>query len=373
MIKMPFIPVSQPFIGERAKELVNECLDTGWISSQGTHVGLFEREFAKYVGASFAISVTSGTAALHLALMALEVGPGDEVIVPDLTFAATANAVLLCGARPVLCAVESATWTMDLRDCESLISPKTKAIIPVHLYGNPVDMNALLKLAESREIAIIEDCAESLGATLNEEHMGTFGTVGCYSFFANKLLSTGEGGMLTTNDAQLADRIRVLRDHGMSPEKRYWHEFAGLNYRMTNIQAAIGVAQLELLDEFTSLRTHQELLYKDLLSGVEGIIFKKEVDGAKPVNWLMSLRLVSTDESKNIKTLHQWLRENNVDSRPFFFPLHEQPPYFDNREALKSTNVLSQSGLSLPTFIGLKDEQIEQICQLITRFMTTNI
>ena len=369
MTKSTFIPVSQPFVDDKAKELVLDCLDTGWISSQGEYVNRFEREFASYVGAKFAISVTSGTAALHLALMALNIGPGDEVIVPDLTFAATANAVLLCGAKPILCCVNQATWTIDIDDCKTLISPNTKAIIPVHLYGNPVDMTALLSLARIHNIEVIEDCAESLGASLHQKCTGTIGTIGCYSFFANKLLSTGEGGMLTTDNPELASKIRILRDHGMSPERRYWHDFAGLNYRMTNIQAAIGVAQLALLDEFTASRTKQENIYKEMLSHVPAITFKKVIDGATPVNWLMSIRVTSVDEKQNATALHKWLHDNYVDSRPFFFPLHQQPPYRDEREALESTNFLSQSGLSLPTFIGLKDEQITHICKLITQFM----
>lgn len=369
MTKSTFIPVSQPFIDDRAKDLVLDCLNTGWISSQGEYVARFESEFANYVGAQFAISVTSGTAALHLALMALNIGPGDEVIVPDLTFAATANAVLLCGAKPILCGVDQATWTIDIEDCRALIGPATKAIIPVHLYGNPADMNALLSLASMHNIEVIEDCAESLGASLQQKSTGTIGTIGCYSFFANKLLSTGEGGMLTTDNPELANKIRILRDHGMSPDKRYWHDIAGLNYRMTNIQAAIGVAQLALLDEFTALRTRQESIYTEMLSHLPSIRFKKVIDGAIPVNWLMSVQVTSRDETQTASALHKWLKRYNVDSRPFFYPLHEQPPYRDEREALKATRFLSQSGLSLPTFIGLKDEQIVYICQLITQFM----
>jgi len=370
MTESTFIPVSQPFVGDKAKELVANCLETGWISSQGEYVARFEREFASYVGSKFAVSVTSGTAALHLALLAINIGPGDEVIVPDLTFAATANAVLLCGAKPVLCCVNQATWTIDIDDCKTLISSNTKAIIPVHLYGNPADMTALLSLAKTHNIHVIEDCAESLGASIGQKSTGTIGAIGCFSFFANKLLSTGEGGMLTTDDPELAHKIRVLRDHGMSPQKRYWHDIAGLNYRMTNIQAAIGVAQLTLLDEFTASRTQQENLYKEMLSRLPGITFKKVIDGATSVNWLMSIQVISDDKNQTASALREWLHDNNVDSRPFFFPLHEQPPYRDERRELKATSTLSQSGLSLPTFIGLTNEQIIYICQLITKFMT---
>lgn len=252
--KSDFIPVSKPFLTPEAKTFVVDCLDSGWISSKGAYVEKFENEFAEKCGAKHAISVSSGTAALHLALLCVGVGPGDEVLVPDLTFAATANAVILCGATPVLCCVDKDEWTLDVNDAETVLSDKTKAIIPVHLYGNPARMHEINDFAKRNALTVIEDCAESLGATLEGRYLGTFGDLGCYSFFANKLLSTGEGGMVTTNSDVLARKIRTLRDHGMSTEKRYWHDIAGLNYRMTNIQAAIGVSQLNVFDEFAKVR-----------------------------------------------------------------------------------------------------------------------
>lgn len=369
MDKPEFIPISQPYIDEKAKVLVTDCMDSGWISSQGAYVGQFEKAFAEYVGAKHAISVTSGTAALHLALLALGVSRGDEVIIPDLTFAATANAVILCGATPVLCSVNKNTWTLDIDDCGKLITNATKAIVPVHLYGNPADMFSLLALADKHKVALVEDCAESLGATIHGQQTGTFGDIGCFSFFANKLLSTGEGGMVTTNNEFLAQKIRVLRDHGMSPSKRYWHEHAGLNYRMTNIQAAIGITQLERLDEFIAERRYQEEQYQARLRVIQSIEFKKEITGARAVNWLFSFCITSSDGARTAEKLRAWLFENGVDSRSFFFPLHEQPPYLDTRSSLQSTKGVSQCGLSLPTFIGLKDHQIERICGLVTQFM----
>ncbi|MFZ8170815.1 DegT/DnrJ/EryC1/StrS family aminotransferase [Alteromonas macleodii] len=371
MVESEFIPISQPFIDEKAKRYVSECLDTGWISSQGAYVTQFEQAFAKYIGVNYAVSVTSGTAALHLALLAMGVSAGDEVIVPDLTFAATANAVLLCGATPVLCSVDKATWTLDIDDCAQLISRATKAIIPVHLYGNPADMRALVTLSKEHNIVLVEDCAESLGATVDGHHTGTFGDIGCFSFFANKLLSTGEGGMLTTNSEHIAKKIRVLRDHGMSPTKKYWHEHAGLNYRMTNIQAAIGVTQLDRLDEFILARRDQELQYRSRLQGISDIVFKQELPGAISVNWLFSFCFLSDDNGEKVEALRAWLRENHVDSRPFFFPLHEQPPYKDERFVLSQTKLLSNSGMSLPTFIGLKESQIDRVCDLVVEFMHT--
>ncbi|WP_394221928.1 DegT/DnrJ/EryC1/StrS family aminotransferase [Alteromonas gracilis] len=370
MDKNEFIPISQPYIDENAKTLVSECLETGWISSQGPYVTQFEKAFAQYIGVDFAISVTSGTAALHLALMAIGISAGDEVIVPDLTFAATANAVLLCGAKPVLCAVNRLTWTLDVEDCSALISPSTKAIVPVHLYGNPADMKSILAIAQDNNITVIEDCAESLGARFDGVQTGALGDIGCFSFFANKLLSTGEGGMLTTKDEALATKMRVLRDHGMSPTRRYWHDYAGLNYRMTNIQAAIGVSQLKQLDYFIKVRGEQELQYRRRLGDLPDLAFKNELPDAFAVNWLFSFCITSCDSGERAENLKTWLSKNGVDSRSFFYPLHEQPPYQDFREPLNGTKKLSQNGLSLPTFIGLTGRQIDRICDLIIEFMS---
>lgn len=364
--KSDFIPVSKPFLTPEAKTFVVDCLDSGWISSKGAYVEKFENEFAEKCGAKHAISVSSGTAALHLALLCVGVGPGDEVLVPDLTFAATANAVILCGATPVLCCVDKDEWTLDVNDAETVLSNKTKAIIPVHLYGNPARMHEINDFAKRNALTVIEDCAESLGATLEGRYLGTFGDLGCYSFFANKLLSTGEGGMVTTNSDVLARKIRTLRDHGMSTEKRYWHDIAGLNYRMTNIQAAIGVSQLNVFDEFAKVRSEQEALYIKYLIDVPGVTFKKVIEGATPINWLMSLRIDEALSGISAAELLDVLAEHQVESRLFFYPLHQQPPYLNERSALKSTDVLSSSGLTLPTFVGLSSEDIQRVCEIIS-------
>ena len=313
-----FIPVSKPYLTQEAKTFVVDCLDSGWISSKGAYVERFENEFAEKCGAKHAISVSSGTAALHLALLCLGIGSEDEVIVPDLTFAATANAVILCGATPVLCCVNKDEWTLDVNDAEAVLSDKTKAIIPVHLYGNPARMHEINDFAKRNGLSVIEDCAESLGATLDGRYLGTFGDMGCYSFFANKLLSTGEGGMVTTDSDALALKIRTLRDHGMSTEKRYWHD----------------------------------------------------IKGAIPVNWLMSLRIDEALSGISAAELQGILTEHQIESRLFFYPLHQQPPYSNERAALKSTDVLSSSGLSLPTFVGLSCEDIQRVCEIISTAIT---
>ena len=365
-----FIPVSKPFLTPEAKTFVVNCLDSGWISSKGAYVEKFENEFAEKCRVKHAISVSSGTGALHLALLCLGVGLGDEIIVPDLTFAATANVVILCGATPVLCCVNKDEWTLDVNDAETVLSDKTKAIIPVHVYGNPARMHEINYFAKRNALTVIEDCAESLGATLDGRYLGTYGDMGCYSFFANKLLSTGEGGMVTTDSDALALKIRTLRDHGMSTKKRYWHDISGLNYRMTNIQAAIGVSQLNAFDEFVKVRSEQEALYIKYLTDVPGVTFKKVIEGATPVNWLMSLRIDEVFSRISAAELLDVLADHQIESRLFFYPLHQQPPYLDERPALKSTDVLSSSGLSLPAFVGLSGEDIQRVCEIISVAIT---
>ncbi|SEA44431.1 DegT/DnrJ/EryC1/StrS family aminotransferase [Alkalimonas amylolytica] len=368
-----FIPVSKPYLTAEAKTLVLDCLETGWISSKGAYVERLEHEFAAYLGVPYAISVSSGTAALHLALLALGIGPGDEVIVPDLTFAATANAVLHCGAKPVLCSVNWQDWTLDPTDIARCLSHATKAIIPVHLYGMPARMAELQVIAKQHQLFLIEDCAESLGASIGQQATGSIGDLGCFSFFANKLITTGEGGMVTTHCDQLAQRVRCLRDHGMLPERRYWHELAGLNYRMTNIQAALGVSQLQHLDAFYQQRQQQEQWYQQYLAGVPGLEFKLQRQGVKTVNWLMSLRVDPAKAGFHAAELMYDLQQHQIETRGFFYPLHLQPPYLDQSEALRSMEQLAAEGISLPTFVGLTQSQVERICLRIRQFANARL
>lgn len=360
------IPVSEPYLTSEAKSYVMDCLDSGWISSKGSYVTELELLFAQRIGVAHAISVSNGTAALHLAVLAANIGPGDEVIIPDLTFAATANAVLHCGAVPVLVDVNRQNWTIDVSLIEAAITEKTKAIIPVHLYGNLADMTAINVLAARHQLLVIEDCAESLGAHYKGSPTGSLGDLGCFSFFANKLITTGEGGMVTTNSAELAQKVRSLRDHGMSVSRRYWHEIAGLNYRMTNLQAAVGVSQMAYFDQFVEKRRHIEQQYQHYLSKLPGMIFMQVPVQCQAVNWLTSVRVdpeltagVSADD------IARQLRLQGIETRAFFFPLHQQPPYQANEAQFPVSLLLSSQGLSLPTYYRLTDEQIQFVCRCI--------
>jgi len=264
------IPVSQPALIGREKEYVLDCLESNWISSNGKYIGLFEEKFADYLGVKHAIACCNGTAALHVALLALGIGSGDEVIVPTFTYVATANAVVYTGATPVLADCEADTWNIDPAGLEALITPKTRAIIPVPLYGHPCDMDPIMELAKKHGLHVIEDAAEALGARYKGRLCGSMVEISTFSFYGNKTITTGEGGMIVTDNDELADRIRLLKGQGMDPNRRYWFPIVGHNYRMTNIQAAIGLAQLENIDLFLGKRGQIAGWYRDALSGIKG-------------------------------------------------------------------------------------------------------
>ena len=244
------IPIAEPDIGQEEIRNVTEAVKSGWISSKGQFIKDLEEQFARYFNVNFGASTSNGTSALHLALDALGIKMGDEVIVPTLTFIASANVVKYTGARPVFVDSHPDYWCIDPEKIEEKITDRTKAIMPVHLYGHPCDMDPIVRIAKKHDLFIVEDCAEAHGAEYRGKKVGSFGIISCFSFYGNKIITTGEGGMCLTNDKELAEKIRILRDHGMSPEKRYWHDVVGFNYRMTNLQAAIGVAQLAKLDKF---------------------------------------------------------------------------------------------------------------------------
>ncbi len=360
------IPISKPYLTSNAKDNLIACIDENWISSKGRFVEQFENDFAKLVGAKFAISVSNGTAALHLALLACGINPGDEVIVPDLTFAATINPIILVGAIPVLVDIDAETWNIDLDLLEKSINKNTKAIIPVHLYGNPAEMQRLKCIADKYNLIIIEDCAESLGAYVNSLHTGTIAEVGCFSFFANKLLTTGEGGMITTNDSLLAKKLKVIRDHGMSEQRKYWHEVVGLNYRLTNLQAAIGVSQLPLYDECVSDRSRIIARYKDNLSENGRIKFQKQYSNSTAINWLTSI--IVNDISRDI--LINKLMAKGIESRPFFYPLHSMPPYENYSFISTGASIkISAQGISLPTYFGISNTDVDYISECILEIL----
>lgn len=341
-------PISMPDLAGNELKYVVDCVSSGWISSQGQYVKRFEEDFSTFTQSKFGIAVMNGTVALHLALLALGIGEGDEVILPDLTFAATINAVLYVGAKPVIVDVGIDDWCISPVAIEKAITTKTKAIIPVHLYGQVCNMDLIMEIARKYHLKVIEDCAEAHGAEFNGQKVGSFGDIGCFSFFANKIITTGEGGMCVTNSESLAEELFVLRDHGMSKTKRYWHEKVGYNYRLTNLQAAIGCAQLENIRSILEKREEIEKSYIDGLKDVKEISFQGKFNKRKKVTWLTSALLRPTiDREAFIKKMSTV----GIDIRPFFYPLSTMPIYaqFSNDQGNPVALELSQRGINLPT------------------------
>ena len=360
----PFIPVAAPVLNGNEKAYVNECLDSGWISSNGKFIGRFESEFATFCAAQHAVACCNGTVALHLALLALNIGPGDEVIVPTITFVATANAVHYVGATPVFADSESATWNLDPEDVARKITRKTKAIIAVHLYGHPADMDALAALAKAHGLALVEDAAEAHGAEYKGRRAGNLGDVSTFSFYGNKNLTTGEGGMCLTDNAELADRIRLLRGQGMDPQRRYWFPVIGYNYRMTNIAAAIGVAQLERADWHLARRREVFAWYQARLKDVAEASFQPTAEWARPANWMFTVLLHEKFERDAVaKEMHK----AGIETRPVFPPMHLLPPYahLAPEGSLPIGEDLSRRGLNLPTGAHLSRPDVERVCDTL--------
>lgn len=361
---MQFIPISEPNIGQKEFENVLACLKSTWISSLGKYIDEFERNFSSYCNTKYGISVTNGTLALILALRSLEIGNKDEVIIPNLTFIATANAVTFVGAKPVPVDCEYETWNINPLKIEKAITDKTKAIIPVHLYGHPCDMNIIMNIAKKYNLKIIEDAAEAHGAEYNGKKVGSIGDIGCFSFYGNKTITTGEGGICITNNKILADKMRLLKDHGMSKKKRYWHSVIGYNFRMTNIQAAIGCAQLEKLDKFIEIKRKNAFLYNSILKKCKKIVTPAEKKYAKNTYWLYSILLKDTSTNYLITKL----KEKNIDSRRFFYPINILPPYRQSGD-FKISNKISKQGISLPSSVNLTEKEINFICNTVIEIL----
>ncbi len=361
----PWIPVAEPVLGEEELANVVEAMRSGWISSLGRYVPEFEREFARFCSAGHGIAVANGTVALHLALVGVGVGPGDEVLLPSLTFVATASAVRYCGARPVFVDSSPETWQLDVHALEAKVTARTKAIIPVHIYGHPCDMDPILEAAGRRGLAVVEDAAEAHGAEYRSRRVGALGTVGCFSFYGNKIITTGEGGMCVTNDVVLAERLRLLRDHGMDPKRPYWHEVVGYNYRMTNLQAAVGVAQAKRLAGLVEKKRQIARWYVECLAPLAQagrIRLHPEAPWARSVFWMYSVLLADTPVS--VDHVRSRLSDRGVDSRPFFYPAHTLPPYATG-ERFPVAEELAARGLNLPSGVGLGREQVERVARAL--------
>ena len=362
------IPVNEPVFCGNEKKYLMECVDTGWISSEGPFVKRFEEDFAAYVGCEHGVAVCNGTAALEVALAAAGVGTGDEVIMPSFTIISCALAALRLGATPVLVDVEPETYNMDVSQVEAKITDKTKAFMPVHMYGHPVDMDPLIEIAGKHNLSVVEDAAEVHGAEYKGAKCGGIGDVGSFSFYANKIITTGEGGMVVTNSKEAAERARSYRNLAHSPEKRFLHKELGYNFRMTNLQAAVGVAQLECIDKFVSMKRKTAKSYTKRLSKIEGLKLPQEKQWAKNVYWMYTVELAEKlgVTAEEVMTL---LKEKGVGTRSFFIGLHKQPclrglGLFEGDD-YPVTERIAEYGLYLPSGLALTSEQIDTVCDAV--------
>ena len=363
------IPLALPDLSGNEKNYALDAIGSSWISSTGPYIERFEREFAARCGTLSVLSVCNGTVALHLALLGLDVRPGDEVLVPSLTYVATANAVRYVGARPVFVDVDENTWCINPGLLEQSITPRTKGIIAVHLYGHPADMDAINRIAAVHGLWVVEDAAEAHFAKYKGRAAGGLARIGTFSFYGNKVISCGEGGAVTVSDQHLDVRMRTLRGQGMDPERRYYFPVTGYNYRLNNLSCALLCAQLERAQEMVTKRKQIALAYRDRLGGIPGIGFQPAAQWAEPTPWLFSITVNEEEYGRSRDELVGTLAENQIETRPFFVPLHRLPPFREEFRLqgghLPITERLSASGINLPTFVGLTDSEIDAIATLI--------
>jgi perosamine synthetase len=360
------IPIYRPSLDGNEKKYVNDCLDSSWISSKGKYLPLFEEKFSEFIGVKHATSVCNGTVALHLALVTLGVRKGDEVIVPSFTYIASVNTIVLTGAKPIFVDSLEDTWQMDPEDLKRKITPKTKAIIAVHIYGHPCEMDELQKISKENNVFLIEDCAEAFGSLYNNKHTGTFGDMATFSFYGNKTITTGEGGMVVTNDETLHDRTFHLKMHGLAKYREYWHDVIGFNYRMTNICAAIGLAQLEKAEEKILKKRELRNWYEQAFSGTS-IKTHGEAKNVFHSYWMYSILV---DNHKTREDLRKHLSEQGVETRPTFYPVHTMPMFVNKFQSLPVAEHLGWCGINLPSWPGLSEQQIGQIGEIITKYLT---
>lgn len=364
------IPVNEPVLSDDSKRFVNQCLDSGWISSSGNFVKEFEEKFASYIGMKYGIAVSNGTAALHVALMSLDVGPGDEVIVPAFTMGATWLAVLYTGAKPVFVDCETETFNIDVKQIEKKITKKTKVIIPVHIYGHSADMNPILKIAKKHRLTVLEDAAEACGGEYHGKKCGSLGKINAFSFYANKIITTGEGGMVVTNDEQLAQKARQFRDLHHSLKKRFIHDGIGFNYRMTNMQGALGCGELMHIEEYLLKKQYMASMYKLLLADIPGITLPKNKTGVKNVYWMYSILVDEKKFGMNKDELREALLSEGIETRDFFYSPKKQPilkKYLNKNDGFKNTEKIEKCGFYIPSGLQLTDNQMRKVAASIGR------
>lgn len=370
------IPVSEPVIGPRECEYVQECLTTGWISSAGRFIDAFEQKWSVYCGMQHGIAVSNGTVALNVAIESAGIGPGDEVLMPSFTIISCATAILAVGAVPVLVDSDPDTWTMDVEQLEPRVTSRTRAIMAVHIYGHPVDMDAVRRVAQKHSLVVIEDAAEAHGAEYlvrdgepRWAKCGSLGDISTFSFYANKLVTTGEGGMVLTRDAKLAERARSLRNLCFRSDRRFYHTELGHNYRLTNVQAAIGLAQVERIDQIVASKRSMGALYTTLLKDVPFIQLPVERAWARQVYWMYGI-VVDEQSGMDAKQLAALLRDRGIETRPFFLGMHEQPALLERglfkNESYPVAKRLARQGLYLPSSVGMTKEQITTVIAAVT-------
>lgn len=365
--KKRFIPVSSPEFGRREMANVVRCIRTGWISSLGNFVREFEDGFSARCGARYGVCCSSGTAALHLAMASLGIGPGDEVIIPSFTMVSTAFAAVYQGAVPVFVDSEEETGNIDPAKIAAAVTRRTKAIVCVHIYGHPCDMDPILRIARKHGLAVIEDAAEAHGAEYKGKRVGAIGDIGCFSFYGNKVITTGEGGMLVTNRRRLKERAASLLDMAFSPERHFWHKELAFNYRMSNIQAAVGLAQTESLERFIEKKRLIARWYTNSLSGFRGLSLPVEKPYARNVYWMYGVR-VDPDSGISRDRLRQSLADAGIESRVFFIPMHLQPVFSrssGSRGSFPVAEELCRTGMYLPSGTGLNHEDIRYIAETV--------
>lgn len=356
------IPVYKPYFIGNEKKYVKQCLDSEWISSKGEFINKFETKFASYIKVDHATTVSNGTVALHLALMALSIQKGDEVILPTLTYVASANSVKYVGAKPVFVDSEKDSWNIDPKKIEARITSKTKAIMAVHLYGATCNVKELKKICVRNNLYLIEDVAEGFGTKYYNNYAGTFGDVSTFSFYGNKTITTGEGGMVVSNNKEIIEKVRYLKNQAVSNTKEYWHDHVGYNYRMTNICAAIGLAQLENADLIIKKKIQISSWYKQFLKDFD-INFQKESTNSLHSFWMVSIIV----ENKKLRDeIRLKLKNNNIETRPLFPPIHTLPMYL-NDNSFQIAEYLSARGMNLPSYPGLNINQVSRICEIIKK------
>lgn len=368
------IPVNQPLLSKEAKENAIRAIRTGWISSSGSYVAEFETKFANYLGLNYGVAVSNGTAALHVALLALGIGPGDEVIVPAFTMAASWLAVMYTGATPIFVDCELETYNIDPNQIEGKITPNTKAIMPVHIYGHPADMTVIVQVAKKHKLYVIEDAAEAHGATINGKLCGSIGDVACFSFYANKILTTGEGGMVVTNNEEIADKARKIKDLHHS-NTRFIHDGVGYNYRLPNVQAGLGLGELAHLDEYIAKKREMAARYTKGLSAIPGVITPHEQPNCRSVYWMYAIRIKEEAFGCTKDILRDKLKSEGIDTRDFFYPPGKQPVLHGsgNMDAnFPNCEAISRTGLYLPSGLALTNRQLDRVVKSIAIIYAKN-